>query len=92
MTNPSLSLALSLSIYPSICFNLLLQNMWIERTTYSTAYKLPGILRWFEVKSVSLVSREESGSQSGKQPEDSLRSALIDVVSPLKPFRRWWSE
>ncbi|KAG7256540.1 hypothetical protein CRUP_037907 [Coryphaenoides rupestris] len=27
--------------------------MWIERTTYSTAYKLPGILRWFEVKSVS---------------------------------------
>lgn len=32
------------------------QNMWIERTTYTTAYKLPGILRWFEVKSVSVVS------------------------------------
>lgn len=32
------------------------QNMWIERTTYVTAYKLPGILRWFEVKSVSTVS------------------------------------
>ncbi|XP_056326075.1 dedicator of cytokinesis protein 1 isoform X1 [Danio aesculapii] len=28
-------------------------NMWIERTTYVTAYKLPGILRWFEVLSVS---------------------------------------
>lgn len=30
-------------------------NMWIERTTYVTAYKLPGILRWFEVKSDSMV-------------------------------------
>uniref|UniRef100_A0A8C6UJN5 DOCKER domain-containing protein n=1 Tax=Neogobius melanostomus TaxID=47308 RepID=A0A8C6UJN5_9GOBI len=29
--------------------------MWLERTTYTTAYKLPGILRWFEVKSVSTV-------------------------------------
>lgn len=33
-----------------------LQNMWIERTIYTTAYKLPGILRWFEVKSVFMVS------------------------------------
>lgn len=32
--------------------------MWIERTTYTTAYKLPGILRWFEVKSVSTVSMQ----------------------------------
>lgn len=32
-----------------------LQNMWIERTIYVTAYKLPGILRWFEVKSVFMV-------------------------------------
>ncbi|XP_028669046.2 dedicator of cytokinesis protein 2-like [Erpetoichthys calabaricus] len=23
-------------------------SMWIERTTFNTAYKLPGILRWFE--------------------------------------------
>lgn len=36
------------------------QNMWIERTTYTTAYKLPGILRWFEVKSVSTVSTKGS--------------------------------
>uniref|UniRef100_A0A7N6F7I4 Dedicator of cytokinesis 1 n=1 Tax=Anabas testudineus TaxID=64144 RepID=A0A7N6F7I4_ANATE len=35
-------------------------NMWIERTTYTTAYKLPGILRWFEVKSVSTVSMREA--------------------------------
>ncbi|MGH0159760.1 UNVERIFIED_CONTAM: hypothetical protein FKN15_037907, partial [Acipenser sinensis] len=31
------------------------KNMWIERTTYVIAYKLPGILRWFEVVSVSMV-------------------------------------
>lgn len=29
--------------------------MWIERTTYITAYRFPGILKWFEVKSVSVV-------------------------------------
>lgn len=65
--------------------------MWIERTTYSTAYKLPGILRWFEVKSVSTVSREQSVGQSGEQPEGSLCSPLINVICPLKPFGRWWS-
>ncbi|KAH0629682.1 hypothetical protein JD844_011940 [Phrynosoma platyrhinos] len=27
--------------------------MWIERTSFVTAYKLPGILRWFEVVSMS---------------------------------------
>uniref|UniRef100_A0AAX7UXY5 Dedicator of cytokinesis 5 n=1 Tax=Astatotilapia calliptera TaxID=8154 RepID=A0AAX7UXY5_ASTCA len=29
-------------------------TMWIERTTYITAYHFPGILKWFEVKSVSM--------------------------------------
>uniref|UniRef100_A0A673M2K5 Dedicator of cytokinesis protein 5-like n=1 Tax=Sinocyclocheilus rhinocerous TaxID=307959 RepID=A0A673M2K5_9TELE len=28
-------------------------TMWIERTTYITAYCFPGILKWFEVKSMS---------------------------------------
>ncbi|XP_044136814.1 dedicator of cytokinesis protein 2 isoform X3 [Bufo gargarizans] len=28
-------------------------SMWIERTTFATAYRLPGILRWFEVTSMS---------------------------------------
>ncbi|KAM4676967.1 dedicator of cytokinesis protein 2 [Discoglossus pictus] len=28
-------------------------SMWIERTTFITAYRLPGILRWFEVISMS---------------------------------------
>uniref|UniRef100_A0A665TZ21 Dedicator of cytokinesis 5 n=1 Tax=Echeneis naucrates TaxID=173247 RepID=A0A665TZ21_ECHNA len=29
-------------------------TMWIERTTYISAYRFPGILKWFEVKSVSV--------------------------------------
>ncbi|XP_073505608.1 dedicator of cytokinesis protein 2 isoform X2 [Phyllobates terribilis] len=28
-------------------------SMWIERATFVTAYRLPGILRWFEVTSMS---------------------------------------
>lgn len=32
------------------------QSMWIERTSFTTAYKLPGILRWFEVVHMSQVS------------------------------------
>ncbi|KAM6220202.1 dedicator of cytokinesis protein 5 [Rhynchocyon petersi] len=28
-------------------------TMWIERTTYTTAYTFPGILKWFEVKHIS---------------------------------------
>uniref|UniRef100_F6Y0J7 Dedicator of cytokinesis 2 n=1 Tax=Ornithorhynchus anatinus TaxID=9258 RepID=F6Y0J7_ORNAN len=28
-------------------------SMWIERTSFVTAYKLPGILRWFEVTAMS---------------------------------------
>ena len=30
--------------------------MWIERTTFITSYRFPGILKWFEVKSMSVVS------------------------------------
>lgn len=37
--------------------------MWIERTSFVTAYKLPGILRWFEVVHMSQVSPPASGPQ-----------------------------
>lgn len=29
-------------------------TMWIERTTYRTAYTFPGILKWFEAKEISV--------------------------------------
>ncbi|XP_059499832.1 dedicator of cytokinesis protein 5-like isoform X3 [Stegostoma tigrinum] len=28
-------------------------TMWIERTTYTTMYKFPGILQWFEIKAMT---------------------------------------
>lgn len=48
--------------------------MWIERSTYVTAYRFPGILKWFEVKSVSVVSERRraqtfaSRIQTGANP------------------------
>lgn len=53
--------------------------MWIERTSFLTAYKLPGILRWFEVVHMSQVSlkksvqyRSSSDSQGSEPQEASL--------------------
>uniref|UniRef100_A0A7N6AZS8 Dedicator of cytokinesis 1 n=1 Tax=Anabas testudineus TaxID=64144 RepID=A0A7N6AZS8_ANATE len=61
-------------------------NMWIERTTYTTAYKLPGILRWFEVKSVSTVSMREA-CVSSRHPNQmricSLAQSCADAGVPL---------
>ncbi|KAL8187196.1 UNVERIFIED_CONTAM: Dedicator of cytokinesis protein 1 [Gekko kuhli] len=37
-------------------------NMWIERTIYVTGYKLPGILRWFEVKSVFMYQHNNDAA------------------------------
>lgn len=58
--------------------------MWIERTSFLTAYKLPGILRWFEVVHMSQVSlkksvlsRSSSDSQ-GSEPQE----------APLTLYRR----
>lgn len=36
--------------------------MWIERTTFVTAYPLPGILRWFAVTSTTTVRRGGGGT------------------------------
>uniref|UniRef100_A0A8D3E0M2 Dedicator of cytokinesis 5 n=1 Tax=Scophthalmus maximus TaxID=52904 RepID=A0A8D3E0M2_SCOMX len=35
-------------------------TMWIERTTYITAYHFPGILKWFEVKSEEISPLENA--------------------------------
>uniref|UniRef100_A0A8C4X026 Dedicator of cytokinesis 1 n=1 Tax=Eptatretus burgeri TaxID=7764 RepID=A0A8C4X026_EPTBU len=54
-------------------------NMWIERTTYTIEYELPGILRWFEVISTSTVSP----LPSRVAPLPSRVSPLPSRVSPL---------
>uniref|UniRef100_A0A671X5M8 Dedicator of cytokinesis 5 n=1 Tax=Sparus aurata TaxID=8175 RepID=A0A671X5M8_SPAAU len=35
-------------------------TMWIERTTYISAYRFPGILKWFEVKSEEISPLENA--------------------------------
>lgn len=40
-----------------VCLFLFLKSMWIERTTFTTVYKLPGILRWFEATDMKHVRK-----------------------------------
>lgn len=67
-------------------------NMWLERTTYTTAYKLPGILRWFEVKSVSTVeiSPLENAIETMQSANDKISSMvqrhLSDPNLPINPL------
>ncbi|ELW67263.1 Dedicator of cytokinesis protein 1 [Tupaia chinensis] len=69
-----------------------LQNMWIERTIYTTAYKLPGILRWFEVKSVFMVeiSPLENAIETMQLTNDKINSMvqqhLDDPSLPINPL------
>uniref|UniRef100_A0A669QCR4 Dedicator of cytokinesis 5 n=1 Tax=Phasianus colchicus TaxID=9054 RepID=A0A669QCR4_PHACC len=39
-------------------------TMWIERTTYTTAYSFPGILKWFEVRQISTISPLENAIET----------------------------
>uniref|UniRef100_A0A8C9BNT0 Dedicator of cytokinesis 1 n=1 Tax=Phocoena sinus TaxID=42100 RepID=A0A8C9BNT0_PHOSS len=73
-----------------ICENAFyMPNMWIERTIYTTAYKLPGILRWFEVKSVE-VSPLENAIETMQLANDKIncmvQQHLDDPSLPVSPL------
>uniref|UniRef100_A0A672LHB2 Dedicator of cytokinesis 1 n=1 Tax=Sinocyclocheilus grahami TaxID=75366 RepID=A0A672LHB2_SINGR len=67
-------------------------NMWIERTTYVTAYKLPGILRWFEVVSVSaeeispLENAMETMQLTNEKISNMVQRHLNDSGLPINPL------
>uniref|UniRef100_A0AAQ6A830 Dedicator of cytokinesis 1 n=1 Tax=Amphiprion ocellaris TaxID=80972 RepID=A0AAQ6A830_AMPOC len=63
-------------------------NMWIERTTYSTAYKLPGILRWFEVKSEisPLENAMETMQLTNEKISSMVQRHLNDPNLPINPL------
>ncbi|XP_056626925.1 dedicator of cytokinesis protein 1 isoform X1 [Triplophysa dalaica] len=67
-------------------------NMWIERTTYVTAYKLPGILRWFEVLSVSAeeISPVENAMETMQLTNEKINNMvqrhLSDPTLPINPL------
>uniref|UniRef100_A0A672HBI0 Dedicator of cytokinesis 5 n=1 Tax=Salarias fasciatus TaxID=181472 RepID=A0A672HBI0_SALFA len=52
-------------------------TMWIERTTYITAYRFPGILKWFEVKSVSVeISPLENAIETMEMANEKLSNLV----------------
>ncbi|XP_075881740.1 dedicator of cytokinesis protein 5 [Nelusetta ayraudi] len=53
-------------------------TMWIERTTYVTAYSFPGILKWFEVKSASV--EEISPLQNAIETMEKTNEKLSNLV------------
>ncbi|XP_063290662.1 dedicator of cytokinesis protein 1 isoform X3 [Pelobates fuscus] len=67
-------------------------NMWIERTTFSITYKLPGILRWFEVKSMSTVEISplenaiETMQLTNEKINNMVQQHMNDPNMPINPL------
>ncbi|CAI9619026.1 unnamed protein product, partial [Staurois parvus] len=66
--------------------------MWIERTTFSIAYKLPGILRWFEVKAMSmkeispLENAIETMQLTNEKINNMVQQHMNDPNLPINPL------
>ncbi|XP_066284414.1 dedicator of cytokinesis protein 3-like isoform X2 [Branchiostoma lanceolatum] len=56
----------------------LFKNMWLERTIMVTTSTLPGILKWFEVKSVQVV--EISPIETAIQTMDNMNKELRSLI------------
>ncbi|MBN3301172.1 DOCK2 protein, partial [Amia calva] len=67
-------------------------SMWIERTTFFTAYKLPGILRWFEVTNMthSTISPLENAIETMEMTNEKILTLINqyqgDDSLPINPL------
>uniref|UniRef100_UPI00398F705B dedicator of cytokinesis protein 2-like isoform X1 n=1 Tax=Pristiophorus japonicus TaxID=55135 RepID=UPI00398F705B len=67
-------------------------SMWIERTTFATAYKLPGILCWFEVNSIttSTISPLENAIETMEKTNEKILTLINqyqrDDHLPINPL------
>uniref|UniRef100_A0AAY4DRV2 Dedicator of cytokinesis 2 n=1 Tax=Denticeps clupeoides TaxID=299321 RepID=A0AAY4DRV2_9TELE len=65
-------------------------SMWIERTTFFTAYKLPGILRWFEVTNMSTISPLENAIETMSNTNEKILTMINqyqgDDSLPINPL------
>ncbi|XP_075063292.1 dedicator of cytokinesis protein 5 [Mixophyes fleayi] len=67
-------------------------TMWIERTTFTTAYKLPGILKWFEVKQFNteeispLQNAIETMELTNEKISHQVQQHRADQSLPLHPL------
>ncbi|XP_029814277.1 dedicator of cytokinesis protein 2 [Manacus vitellinus] len=67
-------------------------NMWIERTTFVTAYPLPGILRWFAVTATTttIISPLENAIETMMKTNEKIMSEINrhqnDPSLPINPL------
>ncbi|XP_043939090.1 dedicator of cytokinesis protein 5 [Protopterus annectens] len=67
-------------------------TMWIERTTYTTAYSFPGILKWFEVKSITteeispLENAIETMEKTNEKISNLVQQHICDHSLPVHPL------
>uniref|UniRef100_A0A672S3K6 Dedicator of cytokinesis 2 n=1 Tax=Sinocyclocheilus grahami TaxID=75366 RepID=A0A672S3K6_SINGR len=61
-------------------------SMWIERTTFITAYKLPGILRWFETTVSPLENAIETMGQTNEKILTMINQYQCDDTLPINPL------
>ncbi|KAJ7422883.1 hypothetical protein BTVI_11998 [Pitangus sulphuratus] len=67
-------------------------NMWIERTTFVTAYPLPGILRWFAVTATTttIISPLENAIETMMRTNEKIMSEINrhqnDPSLPINPL------
>ncbi|XP_063303573.1 dedicator of cytokinesis protein 2 [Pelobates fuscus] len=67
-------------------------SMWIERTTFITAYRLPGILRWFEVTSMqhAIISPLENAIETMSATNEKILGLINQYQSdenlPINPL------
>ncbi|KAJ7403376.1 hypothetical protein BTVI_77545 [Pitangus sulphuratus] len=66
-------------------FPSFLRTMWIERTTYTTAYSFPGILKWFEVKQVT-TNAIETMELTNEKITNIVQQHMWDRSLPVHPL------
>uniref|UniRef100_A0AAQ5XHS7 Dedicator of cytokinesis 2 n=1 Tax=Amphiprion ocellaris TaxID=80972 RepID=A0AAQ5XHS7_AMPOC len=61
-------------------------SMWIERTTFTTVYKLPGILRWFETTLSPLENAIETMDSTNDKILTMINQYQADWSLPINPL------
>uniref|UniRef100_A0A8D3DUC9 Dedicator of cytokinesis 2 n=1 Tax=Scophthalmus maximus TaxID=52904 RepID=A0A8D3DUC9_SCOMX len=61
-------------------------SMWIERTTFTTVYKLPGILRWFETTLSPLENAIETMESTNEKILTLINQYQADWSLPINPL------
>uniref|UniRef100_A0A3Q3M374 Dedicator of cytokinesis 2 n=1 Tax=Labrus bergylta TaxID=56723 RepID=A0A3Q3M374_9LABR len=61
-------------------------SMWIERTTFTTVYKLPGILRWFETTLSPLENAIETMECTNEKILTLINQYQADWSLPINPL------